>query len=451
MIRQGLGVLVVGLCLAGCGDERKIDSKAYDLQIENSLRAADSRDSKIEVVNGDDVPVIDSIQNEEPKSPPSLPANPELPRSWTESIPLPLTYGTPYFYTLDINTDGNQDLAFYLPESNQLMILESWQNSFLYRFLSLSDRSSQSVSLPSYEHIFVQAPFNFNAALVADPDSGTDTSLDILACDPLEDRLTLFLLQATTGEIERYDTITRSIGKPVAVVSADFNRDQKADFAALNADSNSITVAYGRGDATFSGNWIGRHRYFLRSTPYDLYVSELNRDGRPDLLVITETGLEVFLGNRLGTLDSVRPVAMEKIPRRSLRFLQANPLDDYSTDILFVEANTDFFVALHGNSDGNFRQAEGFPPELLQTPVQVIETADINNDGQDDFVVLTKKNELLYYQQDSNVFRLEARWQPDENAQWYNVKIFDHNQDGKSDFVVVESDGRQFRLRFFLQ
>jgi hypothetical protein len=150
---------------------------------------------------------------------------------------------------------------------------------------------------------------------------------------------------------------------PVAVVTADFNRDGKIDIAVASVTGNlQVQIFLGNGDGTFGP-----------PTSYDVGVAagamaaaDLNQDGNPDLVVVNEVDslVSVLLGNGDGTFQKPVNYAIPGGPAGVV-------LGDFNGDGNLDIATTDQYdgtcycvSVLLGNGDGTFQE----PPIVTPLP-----------------------------------------------------------------------------------
>ena len=95
---------------------------------------------------------------------------------------------------------------------------------------------------------------------------------------------------------------------PRSATIADVNRDGKPDLLLVNRDSGTVSVLAGNGDGRFAAQ---RTFSTVAKKPYSLAVADVNGDGKPDLLVASyvsdfypRPNLSVLLGNGDGTFRS---------------------------------------------------------------------------------------------------------------------------------------------------
>jgi hypothetical protein len=81
---------------------------------------------------------------------------------------------------------------------------------------------------------------------------------------------------------------------PTTVTNADFNAEGKADLAAQNSGSNSVSVRLGNGDGTFHA----KPDVAVGSSPTSVIDADFNRDGKTDLAVANypSNSVSVLLG-----------------------------------------------------------------------------------------------------------------------------------------------------------
>ncbi len=120
---------------------------------------------------------------------------------------------------------------------------------------------------------------------------------------------------------------------PVAVATADFNADGKADLAVVNSGSNTVSILLGNGDGTFQT----AVPYATGSGPFALVVSDLNGDLKPDLVVANNLGgtISVLAGNGDGTFGAATAVPTGQSP---LALIAANLNGDSLVDVAVVNS-----------------------------------------------------------------------------------------------------------------
>jgi hypothetical protein len=170
-----------------------------------------------------------------------------------------------------------------------------------------------------------------------------------------------------------------------AIVTGDFNRDGRVDFAVCNEVGNDVHVFRGDGMGGFS---------FLQMVPVGLApiaidVLDANSDGRLDLVVANNTSDNVALldGRADGTFAAARffPSGSPASTPNSMVIGDVN--GDGLSDVI-VSNNLSFDVAvLYGDGAGSLSAPRLFV--LDAEPVGVL-TGDLNRDGADDVVGLAR-------------------------------------------------------------
>jgi hypothetical protein len=243
------------------------------------------------------------------------------------------------------------------------------------------------------------------------------------------------------------------------VAAADVNGDGKPDLlmaslCASNSNCNqtgissgTVSVLLGNGDGTFK-----------TAVPYyaggfgatSVAVADVNRDGKPDLLVSTcgDVGCKdpmvgVLLGNGDGTFQAA-VLYRSGVPLGTVTAGDVN--EDGKPDILIANSSTTVGVLL-GNGDGTFQPAISYGSG--GNGAGPIAVADVNGDGKQDLIVAnacpTSDNGYCPYSvlgvllgNGDGTFQTAV---PYPSGAWGlpSVSVGDVNGDGKPDLVMSNS------------
>jgi hypothetical protein len=172
----------------------------------------------------------------------------------------------------------------------------------------------------------------------------------------------------------------------VDVDVADLDGNELPDL--LVGEVDRLLLLHGNGDGTFGAPSTLDARYGTRH----VLVTDLDRDGRPDVLVIGEEGLLVYRVNKPAGGDVDAPESVPMAEPRSL--LSSSDISAVSVadidgngypDIAFTDAGRGTVSLLMGGADGHIESGESYVTG--RGPEQIL-LGDFTGDGRIDAVVL---------------------------------------------------------------
>ncbi len=169
---------------------------------------------------------------------------------------------------------------------------------------------------------------------------------------------------------------------PQTIVTGDFNRDGKLDFALVDyngGSAGSVGVFLGNGDGTFQA----KAGYAAGNGPDALAAGDVNGDGILDLVAGNDTGksVSVLLGKGDGTFEAKQDYAVGSFPHW---VALADFNGDHAPDIAVAnEGDADAGVLLN-NGDGTFAPMQTF---AVASEPYSLAAADFNGDGKIDLAV----------------------------------------------------------------
>ena len=311
---------------------------------------------------------------------------------------------------VDVNGDGNPDLAVATADSHNVAIL-----------LGNGDGTFQpAMSFGAGVNTNSVAPGDFNG----------DGKID-LAVATTYSRSFSILLGNGDGTFQP-DVSFGAGGYPYAVTAGDYNGDGKTDLIEANNLDNNVSVLLGNGDSTFQP----AVNYGTGTNPLSITTGDFNGDGKTDLAVVDNGNgkISVLLGNGDGTFQGAVNYSVGSYP-------QAVAAGDFNGDgktDLAVGNYTSNVMVLLGNGNGTFQSAVTFK---AGTYPNAVAAGDVNGDGKADLAVVNtgSGNVSVLLGNGTSTFEGAVHYKAGSGPR--KVVIGDLNKDGKADLVVVNGTG----------
>jgi hypothetical protein len=238
-----------------------------------------------------------------------------------------------------------------------------------------------------------QAPVEFATGqypfAVAVGDFNGDGKLDLVTTSADSLLTVSVLLGNGDGTFQQFVDYPAGLGTNWVAVG-DFNGDGKLDLATAdnsNAEFGNVAVMLGNGDGSFQAPV----EYSVGILPMYVAVSDLNKDGKQDLVVDNYCGTEscqsvalgsvsVLLGNGDGTFQPSANYVVGYEPRSTA---VADVNGDGNPDLVVGNNASDSVSVLLGNGDGTFQPAVNYPTGFNPYSLAI---ADFNHDRAPDVV-----------------------------------------------------------------
>ncbi|MBU6374425.1 MAG: putative Ig domain-containing protein [Bdellovibrionales bacterium] len=254
----------------------------------------------------------------------------------------------------------------------------------------------------------------------------------------------------TTGDISSGGYFSRQ------TLLADFNADGIQDYASANYNQNvygSFSVSLGVGDGTFivsSFLQIDAPTCTSNQGARSIAAGDLNRDGKLDLIIghgcNNQSRVSIFLGQGDGTFATTPTILIPPSGSSVPQVFVADTDFDGFLD-LAIGTHEASLILYRGKGDGTFFTPTSFAMGV-SNGISSLEVADINNDGQLDYVFSSDSGAswtyLLGGVLGTGAFSGPALYMTNYN---YNAaRVVDWDDDGRLDVLAFK---RGVGLQFF--
>ncbi len=323
-------------------------------------------------------------------------------------------------FSADLNNDGKLDLVTANGNSNSISILFA---------------SSAGTFDPKVDYSVGSNPSSVFAA-----DLNNDGKLDIAVANFIGNSISV-LLASSAGPAGTFDPkVDYPTGSqhPWSVFAADLNNDGKLDLATANPSSNSASVFLAP-SAGPAGTFNPRVDYPVGSNPRFIFVADLNNDGRQDLAVANDvdSSVSILLAPSAGPAGTFNPRVDYPVGSRPFSIFVSDINDDGKQDLLVGNFGETSVSILLASSAGTFDPKVDY---LVGSSPRSVSVADMNNDGKKDLVVANYGSDnisVLLASSAGPAGTFDPKIDYSVGDAPSSIVTADLNNDGKQDLVTV--------------
>lgn len=227
---------------------------------------------------------------------------------------------------------------------------------------------------PCFNMVMYSAPFSTNQIISGDFNKDGKADLAAVGTTPS----LIVWLGNGSGAYNSFSTYSIGGGNSYYLCSGDFNNDGNLDIATANNPSNSVSVLLGTGSGTFGS----ASTFAVGSSPMSVCTGDFNNDGNLDLAATTSSGVSVLLGTGSGSYGTAANYSVGGSP---YDITAADFTGDGNVDLVCTAFNASNVTMLTGSSNGTFTVGSNYTTNG-SSPAGIAKL-DFNSDGLMDVVV----------------------------------------------------------------
>ncbi|CAF1145104.1 unnamed protein product [Adineta steineri] len=276
---------------------------------------------------------------------------------------------------------------------------------------------------------------NTNPNSLSVTDVNSDNKPDIIIANQGADNVGVLFNNGSGSFLPSTIYSTGSSSSPACLSVGDINNDGKSDIIVANYDTNNVGILINVGNGTFRPQTS--YSTGTNSNPQSVFVADVNQDNKPDIIVGNHgtDSVGVFLNYGNGTFHPQTTYSTGSGSNPYSVFV-TDVNNDNKPDIIVANSGTNNVSVLLNYGNGTFRPQTTYSTGSSSSPYSVFVT-DINKDNEPDIIVAnygTNKIGILI-NAGNGTFLPQNTYSTGSHP--FSLSVADLNSDSKPDIIVV--------------
>lgn len=227
-----------------------------------------------------------------------------------------------------------------------------------------------------------------------------------------------------------------------ALDTADFNQDGKLDIASMSTTARSGSILLSNGDGTFTAG----PSQLISSLSTAVHGVDVNNDKYPDLLILSNAGLDVFLSNQGKSFQAARRYATDAAANPGAEGGSFGDWNrDGAIDIAVNNKTVDHLTILFNDGQGGFDSRYEIANSSLANSTI---SGEFTGDGKDDLISLSTTGPLQLFVGDGGGGLDPSSKTAADGCDPFLGQAADLNEDGRLDLVFSCLSDKSLRVAF---
>lgn len=226
-------------------------------------------------------------------------------------------------------------------------------------------------------------------------DINGDGKPDVIVANLVDDTVSVLLNTTAPGAVTPNFATQQTFAtgsSPISIVATDINGDGKPDLIVANAGGNTVSVLLNTtvpGGTTLS--FATQQTFSAGANPFFVTAADINGDGKPDLMVVSGGVVSVLLnttapGSAVSSFSAEQTFAAGSSPWSATA---ADVNGDGKLDLVVANYNDNTVSVLRNTTAPGANTANFAPQQIFSTGngPRSVTAADVNGDGKPDLVV----------------------------------------------------------------